>query len=89
MTHNEEADRVEVVVRRVRPDGAIEEKVCGTVDLDEMSNFDLETKEGFLRDFDKYEHKMLTIREDMVQTATEFVTDDMKKKSRGTPRKKG
>ena len=73
--------KVETIVRITKPDGSVIE-VSGESDpiIPAPEDFDLETKAGFLRDFDSLENGIITARKEAEgKLAAEFLADASKK----------
>lgn len=73
--------KVETIVRITKPDGSVIE-VSGESDpiIPAPEDFDLETKAGFLRDFDSLERGIITARKEAEEKlATKFLADASKK----------
>lgn len=73
--------KVETIVRITKPDGSVIEVSgeSGQV-VPTPEDFDLETREGFLRDFDSLEKGIITARKEAEgKLAAEFLADASKK----------
>lgn len=75
--------KVEFIARIVNPDGQVIEKtVTSYNELPSLDDFDLETREGFLRDFDTLEKALLSARNEIGETIAEEYLDKALKKNR-------
>lgn len=74
---------VEFVVRVTQEDGTIVEKAVQTSSemLPAPEDFDIMTKEGFLRDFDKVETFLLQARDQFTDAAFDAYMQTVKKKT--------
>ena len=71
-----------VTARIVGKDGTVIEKEIHLEDcLPDVADFDLSTKEGFLRDFDKLEKSMLSARGQLTEGITKEYLDNASKKN--------
>lgn len=80
--------KVETIVRITRPDGSvIEASGESRPEIPTPEDFDLETMDGFLRDFDSLERGIITARKEAEEKlAAEFLADASKKpRSRQDP----
>lgn len=85
----EEKMDLEIIARIKGKDGTvIEKKVCLDQVLPSVFDFDLSTKEGFLRDFDTLEKAVLTARNQVAADLTEGYMEAASKK-KGQRREKG
>ena len=75
--------KVEFIARIVNPDGQVIEKtVTSYNELPSLEDFDLETKAGFLKDFDKLEKALLSARNEIGEAIAEVYIDKAYKKNR-------
>ena len=75
--------KVEFIARIVNPDGQVIEKtVTSYNELPSLEDFDLETKAGFLKDFDKHEKALLSARNEIGEAIAEEYLDKAYKKNR-------
>ena len=74
---------LEFVARIIGKDGSVIEKTIRLEDaLPDLEDFDLSTKEGFLRDFDEYEKSVLSARNQIAEDiTTEYLKEASKKNS--------
>lgn len=73
--------KIEFIARIVNPDGQVIEKTVTSYDeLPSLDDFDLETKDGFLRDMDKLEKSILSARNEIGEAIAEEYLDKAFKK---------
>lgn len=74
---------LEFIVRITGEDGTvIERSVRKDRALPDVAEFDLCTREGFLRDFDAYEQTLVTTRNEIASAVTEAYMETASKKNR-------
>jgi len=74
--------KIEFIARIVNPDGQVIEKTVTSYDeLPSLDDFDLETKDGFLRDMDKLEKSILSARNEIGEAIAEEYLDKAFKKN--------
>lgn len=67
----------------------IESTSSDPIDIPAMEDFDLSTKEGFLQDFDSFEHAVIQARDQVTKDiANEYFDSASKKNQTENPRKK-
>ncbi|MCD8307294.1 MAG: hypothetical protein LUD51_03590 [Clostridia bacterium] len=64
---------LEVIARITDADGTVVEKITSSIGFPSTDDFDLETREGFLNDFDPMEKAGLEGREAIPQVCSEYL----------------